>query len=212
MSEMVEAKADWLAPDQADVDQQVKIGLSIGDSAALKAQIDATLPKVPTVPAGKLYVGTDVSAELIADPLLVTVKPDVAINASTGSEIGLLWAWTIHTLQPADQLELTAHITMTIPGTTHQLIRDLNFFLSVKRTIGYTANQVFTSWATWAGIAGSVAAVMGWLWKRRNRPAAQRAPTPSARNGNAGEPRRPRPGRPPQEPSRRVAGRRHQDR
>lgn len=179
MSTMVESRATWRAPDRTPVDQTTEIGLTIGDGAGLRAEVEQALPDVPTQPGVPLKVGTDVSARLIGDGADVSITPDDAIDASTGSDIALLWTWKIRPLHPTEELRLTALLQMTVPGTDHRLTKTVHLDLVVTRTLSFTAHQVFTNWGTWTAIVSSLAAGGGWLWarsrRRRQSPPAQPA-------------------------------------
>lgn len=174
MREMVDTRSRWHAPSRTPVAETTEVGLSIGNGAELRSQVEETLPDVPTQPGVPLRVGTDVSARLVGDASDVSITPNDAIDASTGSDIALLWTWKIHPKHPTDRLELSAHLTMMVPGTQHKLTRTLNLVLEVTRTASYTAHQVFTHYGTWAAIAAGSVAAVGWL--RRNF--KQKARTP----------------------------------
>jgi len=180
MDQMVDTQATWHAPSQTPVDETTQIGLSIGAGDRLRREIEEVLPDVPSQTATPLRVGTDVSARLIGDSSDVSITPDDAINASTGSDIALLWTWDIHPRHPADRLELTALVKMTAPGTDHQLTKILHVHLRVTRTLGFTAHQVFTNWGTWTAVVMALVGSAGWMWRttrrRKQSPAASEAP------------------------------------
>ena len=129
MREMVDTRARWHAPSRTPVAETTEVGLSIGNGEELRRQVEETLPEVPTQPGVPLRVGTDVSARLVGEPSDVSISPSDAIDASTGSDIALLWTWNIHPKHPNDRLKLSAHLTMTVPGTEHKLTRTLNLVL-----------------------------------------------------------------------------------
>jgi hypothetical protein len=166
MTRMVDARAEWHTPTRVLVDTSADVGLSIGQTGELQAQIEQNLPRTVTRSAGTVKVGTDLTATLIGDPMEVQIEPRDAIDASTGSAIGLLWTWKIHPLRPNDELRLTAHLKMTVPGTNHGLTKNVPLTLKVHRTNSYTAHQVFTNWATWAAIVAAAAGLVRWLWPR----------------------------------------------
>jgi hypothetical protein len=179
MGALVDARAAWHAPDALTVDEPASLGLSIGDTQDLRRQIELNLPDLPVRDAGVLQVGDNVSAELIADRASLAVQPDSAIDASFGSQPGLLYTWTVRPLQPAAKLRVHVHLTMTVPGTNHVLVRDIPLTLRVDRTLSYTAYQVFSSWTTWAAIVASAAAAFGWVRRRQRGRSAETASTPS---------------------------------
>ena len=199
MDQMVDTQATWHAPSQTPVDETTQIGLSIGAGDRLRREIEEVLPDVPSQTATPLRVGTDVSARLIGDSSDVSITPDDAINASTGSDIALLWTWDIHPRHPADRLELTALVKMTVPGTDHQLTKILHVHLRVTRTVGFTAHQVFTNWGTWTAIVMALVGSAGWMWRntrrRKQSPAASEAPPLGKPSGPADA--APAPPRPP---------------
>ena len=131
MGALVDARATWHAPDALTVDEPASLGLSIGDTEDLRRQIELNLPDLPVRDAGVLQVGDNVSAELIADRASLAVQPDSAIDASFGSQPGLLYTWTVRPLQPAAKLRVHVHLTMTVPGTNHVLVRDIPLTLRV---------------------------------------------------------------------------------
>ena len=179
MREMVDTRARWHAPSRTPVAETTEVGLSIGNGEELRRQVEETLPEVPTQPGVPLRVGTDVSARLVGEPSDVSISPSDAIDASTGSDIALLWTWNIHPKHPNDRLKLSAHLTMTVPGTEHKLTRTLNLVLSVTRTASYTAHQVFTNYGTWAAIAAGSVAAIGWLrrnFNKKQEPSMSRPP------------------------------------
>lgn len=169
MATMVQAQATWHAARAVDVDTTTEVGLSIGDTAELRRQIEANLPNTPTTDAGTLTVGPDVSAVLVADEDAASVYPSDAVDASTGSDIGLLWTWSVHPRRPAEELRLTARVTMTVPGTDHVMTQHLPLTMQVRRTAGFTVHQVFTNWMTWAAICTTVLGFLRWGWPRLRR-------------------------------------------
>jgi hypothetical protein len=201
MRQMVQSRAQWHAPSRTPVDQTAEIGLSIGDGEELRAEIEEALPDTPSRPGVPLKVGTDVSARLIGDDSDVSITPDDSIDASTGSDIALLWTWKIHPQRPTDRLELTALLKMTVPGTNHQLTKILDLDLVVVRTFSFTVHQVFTNWGTWTAIISSAAAAAGWLWARRRR---KKRPPPTHDRAGPRKPRQPTP-----KPARPHHGRSH---
>ncbi|HET8615865.1 MAG TPA: hypothetical protein VFL94_10095 [Actinomycetales bacterium] len=186
MAQMVDANAAWHVRRTVPVDQTQDVGLSVGQTDELTRQIEDNLPQTESVPAGTLQVGTDVTAALVGDPSDVQIRPDQAIDASTGSAVGLLWTWKVRALHPTKDLHLTAHLAMLVPGTDHRLTRDVPLHLTVQRTASYTAHQIFTHWATWAAIVTAAAGVARWLWVRLRRRRAGHATDRDSPDGTAG--------------------------
>lgn len=179
MGAMVDARAAWHAPDALTVEEPATLGLTIGDTEDLRRQIELNLPDLSVRDAGVLQVGDNVSAELIADRASLAVQPDRAIDASFGSQPGLLYTWTVRPLQPAAKLRVHVHLTMTVPGTNHVMVRDIPLTLRVDRTLSYTAYQVFSSWTTWAAVVASAAAAFGWVRRRQRERSRERTSAPS---------------------------------
>lgn len=98
-----------------------------------------------------------------------SVEPDEAVDASTGSDLALLWTWTVHPKQPTERLRLTAHLSFTVPGTDHVLTRDLPLTMRVRRTAIFTFKQIFTNWATLWAIAVALLGGLAWVWRRWRR-------------------------------------------
>ena len=180
MAEMVDAEAVWHAPHTARVDTALELGLSIGDGEELRQQVEQALPDTPAQPGIPLKVGTDVSARLLGDPSEVTVTPNDAIDASTGSDIALLWTWIVRPLRPSDDLRLAAYLSMTVPGTDHVITKIVHVTLRVTRTLDYTVHQVFTNWGTWVAIIGTLSAGARWVWIRRRRQGPAKPGPPTA--------------------------------
>ncbi|MGV0813290.1 LPXTG cell wall anchor domain-containing protein [Mycolicibacterium boenickei] len=150
------------------MEETAVIGLAIGDTPNLNREVNATLPGTIATPAGTVEVGITTRAELSASPDDATITPSLAKNASTVDEIELLWTWHVTPKRPTDELMLTAHIEVPLDGGG-SFNTDIPLRIPVKRSIGYTAGQIFDSWATWSAIAVSVAGGAGWFFRRRRR-------------------------------------------
>lgn len=168
IANLVDANVAWRSPARLTVDETTDIGLAIGGGQTLRDEIEKNLPNTEEIPAGKVSVGPVVKASLIVDPADATVEPNDAIDASTSSDIALLWTWKLHPLHPDDELTVTALIAVSVPGTDYAVTHDIPLRIPVDRTFEYTVYQVFSNWATWAAIAGAAFAGVGWLW-RHNR-------------------------------------------
>ncbi|MGL5816684.1 MAG: hypothetical protein ACRCYR_03910 [Phycicoccus sp.] len=167
MAQMVDTHMRWHTPASLTVDTTADLGLSIGDSPALRREIEANLPDTAPGSNRPIRVGTDVTAVLVGDPDDVQITPDAPIDASTGSDVALLWTRIVRPRRPADELRLVAKLSMRVPGTDHRLTHDVPVSLPVHRTWGYTAGQLFTNWPTLAAVGASVATAVAWLRRRR---------------------------------------------
>ncbi|TQM62602.1 hypothetical protein [Humibacillus xanthopallidus] len=167
IAELVQAPVSWHAPDRLAADESADLGLSIGSTAELRQRIAEVLPGTITTPGGTVRVSPDAAAVLVVDPQEAVVEPNGRVNASTGSDIGLLWTWKVHPLRPSSALHLTARIEVLLPETGQPLIRYVELILPVDRTVRYTATQVFTNWATWVSIVTVVAGWVAFVWRRR---------------------------------------------
>jgi hypothetical protein len=184
IAQLVQAPVSWHAPDRLAADESADLGLSIGSTAELRQRIAEALPGTITTPGGTVRVSPDAAAVLVVDPKEAVVEPNGRVNASTGSDIGLLWTWKIHPLRPSSALHLTARIEVLLPETGQPLVRYVDLSLPVDRTVRYTATQVFTNWATWVSIVTVVAGWVTFLWRRRTRahpgPGGDAGPQPMA--------------------------------
>jgi hypothetical protein len=180
-SRLLQRDARWHAPDVLDVGETYRIGLSIGSGSTLNSRIRDLLPQTRPKNAGPVEVGPTMRASLLADSDDATVKPLDAINASTGTDVQILWTWFVHPLHPTEELLLTAHLEL--PLTERPVIqRDISLTVSVRRTLSYTTQQIFTNWATWSAILTVALSVGGLIYRRRRKAANQRSHSPSNRN------------------------------
>jgi hypothetical protein len=187
--QLVNQVATWHHPSRLTVDEATRVGLSIGTGAEIRNEVSALIAHDDPTSAGTVPVGPTVTATLEADPADATVTPSVAVDASTGSDVELLWTWTVRPVHPSSGLLLTAHLEIPL-ADGHTLTHDLPLSIPVARTFGYTLHQVFDNWGTWSAIGGTVVAVSGW-WaarrrkQRRSRSASRRnrVPKPRAATG-----------------------------
>lgn len=169
--ELVKQRVDWQAPASLDVEQTARVGLSIGSGAELKSRVEALVPNAVTTPAGEMKVGPTVRAVLRGNPEDVEITPSEAVNASTGSDVQMLWTWLIKPKHPADSLELTAFLEVPL-SNGHVITHEVPLRIEVRRTMPYTVWQVLTNWGTWSAVVTSLIGVVGWLVRRRRRQAA----------------------------------------
>ena len=165
LNQLVDEQATWQAPASLTVRRSQRIGLVIGESQPLARQIEDLLEDAEPLPAGPVKVGPKVRVALWADPWDAVVKPSEAVDQSTGSQIALLWTWFVRPLHPSDAMSLTAHVEVLL--NDHIFSTDVPLDLPVRRTVGYTFQQVFTHWTTLSAMAVALASGLGWLWKRR---------------------------------------------
>jgi hypothetical protein len=168
LSQLVAAEAAWHAPSSLQAGETSRIGLSIGSSATLTKDIQSLLPSTSTRDAGTVAVGPNVSATLEVDAADASVDPSTAINASTGSDIQLLWTWYLHPKHPTGDLEVTAHIAVTLSNNTVKTV-DVPLSIRVDRTASYTIDQLFSDWETWVSIVTVAGGALLAVWRRRQR-------------------------------------------
>ncbi len=168
LSQLVTAQAAWHTPSSLRAGETSRIGLSIGDSTTLANDIQSLLPSTSTHSAGTVAVGPHVSATLEVDTADASVDPSTAINASTGSDIQLLWTWYLHPKHPTDDLEVTAHIEVILSDNSVKTV-DVPLSIAVGRTFSYTVEQVFSEWETWASIVTVGGGAFLAVWRRRKR-------------------------------------------
>ncbi|MEV0296075.1 hypothetical protein [Nocardia sp. NPDC050710] len=149
------------------VDGGQRIGLEIGSSDAVKSKIEALLPDTSPISGGTVEVGPTVRVKLLVDPSDAEVTPSDAVSASTGSNIQMLWTWFVHPKHPTSALLLTAHLEVPL-SDGHVISNYISLRIPVHRTLGYTAGQIFSNWATWSAIAVSGIGITGWLLRRRH--------------------------------------------
>jgi hypothetical protein len=160
--------ADWQVPPALDVDKTTRIGLSIGSGPTVTSGIQRLLPSTSPTPAGPIEIGPTVGVTLRADPDDAVITPSEMVNASTGTDVEMLFTWFVHPLHPNSALLLTAYIELPL-ADGHVIMNAYPLTLEVRRTLPYTLHQIFTNWATWSSIAGAVAGVVAWLYRRRRK-------------------------------------------
>ncbi|MBB5869156.1 hypothetical protein F4553_002535 [Allocatelliglobosispora scoriae] len=163
---LVRKEAVWQAPKSVDVGTTQRIGLSVGEGKQLKAKIDNLIVGAKPTGAGEVLVGPTVRVSLHADPDDAEITPSEAVDASTGTDVQMLWTWLIKPKRPTKALMLTAWFDVPL-SAGHTIHNEIALTLEVKRTLGYTVSQVATHWATWSGIVASVVTGAAWLWRRR---------------------------------------------
>ena len=109
---MVERQAIWQVPKRVQVQSTARVGLVIGDAAALRTQIRELVPESYPKAAGQVKVGSTISVQLTADPSDASVTPQDAVDKSTGEHTALLWTWFIRATHPNPDLFLTAEIVV----------------------------------------------------------------------------------------------------
>ncbi|BCJ77984.1 hypothetical protein CS0771_75280 [Catellatospora sp. IY07-71] len=177
--ELVTQRVDWQAPASLDVEQTARVGLSVGSGAELKSKVEALVPNAVTTPAGEMKVGPTVRASLRGNPEDVEITPAEAVNASTGSDVQMLWTWLIKPKHPTDALDLTAHLEVPL-SNGHVITHEVPLRIEVHRTMPYTVWQVLTNWGTWSAVVTSLIGVVGWLIRRRRKQGAAGEEKPEA--------------------------------
>ncbi len=174
---LIAKEATWQAPKSLTVGDTQRVGLSIGEGTKIKDKIDNLLSGTSPTSAGVVEVGPTVRATLLASEEDADISPSDAVNASTGSDIQMLWTWLVHPKQPTDRLTLTAHLEVPL-SDGHVVTHELSLSLPVSRTVTYTLTEVGTHWATWSGVGASVVGIVGWFLARRRRRANATATEP----------------------------------
>jgi hypothetical protein len=172
VGQLVEREATWDAPGRLTVDNVTRIGLLIGSGKRISDEANDLIRDSIKTNAGTVLVGPLMRVTLGADADEAQVTPSVGVDASTGSDIQLLFTWLVRPKHPTAALELTAHIETPL-SNGHVIAKDLALRIPVSRTFGYTMGQIFTNWATWSAIGGTVIAVGGWLWRRQRKSHSQ---------------------------------------
>lgn len=179
MAGLITANASWHRPESLTVEQSQLIGLEIGQSDAVAARIGELLPNTVQSPAGSVAVNSKVTARLIANPNDAEVLPSESLDASTPSDISLLWTWNVRPKRPSEALLLTAHIEVPVAGGD-VLTTDIPLRIPVRETPSHWFSQVSdwisTHWAMLAGIAAVLGAVATWLRKRTSKPDSEASP------------------------------------
>ncbi|MEV4412330.1 hypothetical protein [Catellatospora sp. NPDC049609] len=176
---LVSQRVAWQAPGSLDVEETARIGLSIGEGRELTDKIETLLRGTQQTPVGEMRVGPSVRATLRGSSEDVEITPSESVNASTGSDVQMLFTWLIKAKQPTDDLQLTAHLEVPL-SNGHVITHEVPLSIQVHRTAKFTVWQVLTNWGTWSAVVTSLIAVVGWLVRRRRREAAaEEAPEPS---------------------------------
>jgi hypothetical protein len=191
--DLMTEEARWQAPESLTVERGGLVGLTIGDSEALNSMVSQAFAGAPkaeqpvATKAGKVQVNPDVRVTLrAANRDDADIDPSGPRNASTSSQVAMLWMFSVTPKQiPSQGLLLTAHVEVTVPGDdftpSHDFTFDFSKAIPVKRTLQYTLKQVVAYWQAifGTGIGASAIAVTVWLAKRRRREANESV-TPTA--------------------------------
>ncbi|GIF95438.1 hypothetical protein [Catellatospora citrea] len=183
--ELVTRQAYWQAPAVLDVERTQRIGLAVGEGEKLTQKINAMLAGTKPTALGRLEVGPTVKATLRGNTEDVEITPSESVNATTGSDVQMLWTWLVHPKHPTDDLLLTAYLEVPL-SNGHVITHEVALSVQVRRTMAYTVWQVITHWGTWSAVVTSIIGVVSWLLRRRRKKkgAAQQeeAPEPSVAN------------------------------
>lgn len=178
--------ATWSLPHVVAADVTTRIGLSFGPIEALRPQIDELIPDAVRTDAGTYQVGATMSVQLSADTDDADIAAPTTLNRSTGSSVDYLFTWQVRPRHPADHMLFTAQVTIPLRNG-HTDAYSIPLSVAVRRTVGYTAGQVFSAWATWVSIATVFGGAVTWWWRRRTAHRARRAvPPPRAKVRRAG--------------------------
>ncbi|WP_155373285.1 hypothetical protein [Catellatospora vulcania] len=184
--ELVTREAYWQSPAVLDVEQTQRIGLAVGEGEKLTQKINAMLPDTLTTAAGPVEVGPTVKATLRGNTEDVEITPSESVNATTGSDVQMLWTWLVHPKRPTDDLLLTAYLEVPL-SNGHTITHEVALSVQVRRTMSYTVWQVLTHWGTWSAVVTSLIGAVSWLLRRRKKKPGDRqqqdeAPEPSVAN------------------------------
>ncbi|GAA2390731.1 hypothetical protein Cme02nite_14570 [Catellatospora methionotrophica] len=185
--ELVTRQAYWQAPAALDVEQTQRIGLAVGEGEKLTQKINAMLEGTRKTAAGPVEVGPTVKATLRGNAEDVEITPSESVNATTGSDVQMLWTWLVHPKQPTDKLLLTAYLEVPL-SNGHVITHEVALTVQVRRTMAFTAWQVLTHWGTWSAVVTSLVGAVSWLLRRRRRRTGapqEEAPEPSVANATA---------------------------
>jgi hypothetical protein len=187
MAGLITANASWHRPENLTVEESQLIGLEIGQSDAVAARISELLPNTVQSPAGSVAVNSNVRARLIANPNDAEVFPNESLNASTPSDISLLWTWNVRPKRTTESLLLTAHIEVPIAGG-NTLSTDIPLHIPVRETpshwLSQVSNWISSHWAMLAGIVAVAGAVAAW-WRKRTLKAESASSPASLSGGHA---------------------------
>lgn len=182
--ELVTRQAYWRAPAVLDVEQTQRIGLAVGEGEKLTQKINTMLKDTQTTAAGPVEVGPTVKATLRGNTEDVEITPSDSVNATTGSDVQMLWTWLVHPKHPTDDLLLTAYLEVPL-SNGHTITHEVALSVEVRRTTAYTVWQVITHWGTWSAVVTSIVGVVSWLLrrgKRKDGAQQEEAPEPSVAN------------------------------
>ncbi|GIH07851.1 hypothetical protein Rhe02_59180 [Rhizocola hellebori] len=166
---LVTADSHWQVPSVLNAGETARLGLSVGSGSEFSKKINEVLENTTTsVAAGPVQVGPKVRVTLRADPGDVSIVPSESVDASAGSDIKMLWTWTVHPFHPTKALLFMAYLEVPLDNG-YVIAGQLPLRLQVRRTVSYTAHEVFTNWATWSAIATTVVGVLAWFYRARRR-------------------------------------------
>lgn len=183
--ELVTREAYWQSPAVLDVERTQRIGLAVGEGERLTQKINTMLKDTQTTAAGPVEVGPTVKATLRGNTEDVEITPSESVNATTGSDVQMLWTWLVHPKHPTDDLLLTAYLEVPL-SNGHTVTHEVALSVQVRRTMAYTVWQIVTHWGTWSAVVTSLVGAVGWLLRRRKKKPGDRpqeeAPEPSVAN------------------------------
>ncbi|WP_144128020.1 hypothetical protein [Catellatospora sichuanensis] len=184
--ELVTRQAYWRSPAVLDVEQTHRIGLAVGEGEKLTQKINTMLEGTQTTAAGPVEVGPTVKATLRGNTEDVEITPSESVNATTGSDVQMLWTWLVHPKHPTDKLLLTAYLEVPL-SNGHTITHEVALSVQVRRTMAYTVWQVVTHWGTWSAVVTSLVGAVSWLLRRRKKKKGEaqqqeEAPEPSVAN------------------------------
>jgi hypothetical protein len=135
------------------------VGLKIGDSPEVRANLEMNVPGGELTDAGRVTVGPIVTVRLEADPseAEITPKESYPMLPKKGDNGAMAFSWNVRPKVVTDRLNLIAIVeaSKSEPGSK-PTTSTKSLFIQTNRTLKFTVEQIFGSWGTWAAIGGVV--------------------------------------------------------
>lgn len=163
-SQLVSEQSKWHAPEEFTVDESQMVGLQIGDSSELAADINALLPNTVSKAGPRVQVGPTMTARLVASPSDAEVAPDDTIDRSTGSDIEVLFSWSVKPKR-AGKLHLTAEVDVPLDGTSQKVHTTVPLDIVVADTNAHRVKQLLSDYGPLLGLigGGGIIGLLAWI-------------------------------------------------